>query len=131
MIFCCVIVNFSLIFRYNKKIPIMKKSLLQLAILAVLGITVALAANLINEDQSDLLANTNADDEMKVLICHIPPGNPDNAHTIEVSINAVPAHLAHGCSLGSCDGGGDDTSGDDTSAEEEKVGGDYSPSIDD
>ena len=30
----------------------------------------------------------------KVLICHIPPGNPGNEHTISVSVNAVPAHLA-------------------------------------
>ena len=37
-----------------------------------------------------------ADPPTKVLICHIPPGNPNNAHTIEVSANAVEAHLAHG-----------------------------------
>ncbi len=41
--------------------------------------------------------------EHKVTICHIPPGNPDNAHTIEVSENAVAAHLAHGDTLGPCD----------------------------
>lgn len=40
---------------------------------------------------------------LKVLICHIPPGNPENRHTICVSINAVPAHLAHGDYLGPCD----------------------------
>ncbi|HJS49886.1 MAG TPA: hypothetical protein VJ745_06140 [Gaiellaceae bacterium] len=34
--------------------------------------------------------------EDKVLICHIPPGNPGNAHIISVSVNAVPAHVAHG-----------------------------------
>jgi hypothetical protein len=39
----------------------------------------------------------------KVLICHIPPGNEGNAHTIRVSENAVPAHLAHGDSLGACE----------------------------
>ena len=39
----------------------------------------------------------------KVLVCHIPPGNPDNAHTICISENGVPAHLAHGCVLGACD----------------------------
>jgi len=39
----------------------------------------------------------------KVTICHIPPGNPGNAHSITVSVNAVPAHLAHGDSLGACD----------------------------
>ena len=39
----------------------------------------------------------------KVDVCHIPPGNPANAHVINVSVNAVPAHLAHGDVLGSCD----------------------------
>jgi hypothetical protein len=38
----------------------------------------------------------------KVLVCHIPPGNPANAHTICISENGVPAHLAHGCYLGEC-----------------------------
>jgi hypothetical protein len=42
----------------------------------------------------------------KVNICHIPPGNPDNAHTIVVGAPAVPAHLAHGDELGECGGGG-------------------------
>jgi hypothetical protein len=40
--------------------------------------------------------------EEKVLICHIPPGNPENPQTISVSVNAVPAHLAHGDSEGPC-----------------------------
>ena len=38
----------------------------------------------------------------KVAVCHIPPGNPANAHAICISANAVPAHLAHGCLLGAC-----------------------------
>jgi hypothetical protein len=38
----------------------------------------------------------------KVDICHIPPGNPDNSHTLNVSPNAVKAHLAHGDYLGAC-----------------------------
>lgn len=39
----------------------------------------------------------------KVDICHIPPGNPDNAHTITVSVNAVDAHVAqHGDTIGEC-----------------------------
>ncbi|HYD21897.1 MAG TPA: T9SS type A sorting domain-containing protein [Flavipsychrobacter sp.] len=38
----------------------------------------------------------------KVAVCHIPPGNPGNAHVIYVSVNAVPAHLAHGDNLGGC-----------------------------
>ncbi|MHC4081007.1 MAG: hypothetical protein ACYS15_08165 [Planctomycetota bacterium] len=43
----------------------------------------------------------------KVEICHVPPGNPDNAHMIIVSPWAVPAHLAHGDVLGPCES--DDT----------------------
>ena len=38
----------------------------------------------------------------KVDVCHVPPGNPGNAHTISVDRHAVPAHLAHGDSLGKC-----------------------------
>ena len=38
----------------------------------------------------------------KVTICHIPPGNPENAHTITIDISALPAHLAHGDTLGPC-----------------------------
>lgn len=38
----------------------------------------------------------------KVTICHIPPGNPDNAHSITVGAPAVPAHRAHGDPLGPC-----------------------------
>ena len=41
----------------------------------------------------------------KVVICHIPPGNPDNKHSIRISINAVSAHQeAHGDALGPCNG---------------------------
>jgi hypothetical protein len=39
----------------------------------------------------------------KVCICHIPPGNPANAHTICISPNAVDAHITnHGDYLGEC-----------------------------
>jgi hypothetical protein len=38
----------------------------------------------------------------KAMVCHIPPGNPANSHTICVGNPAVPAHLAHGDQLGSC-----------------------------
>lgn len=42
----------------------------------------------------------------KTVVCHIPPGNPGNEHTIIVGDAAVPAHLAHGDHLGECSGGG-------------------------
>jgi len=38
----------------------------------------------------------------KIIICHIPSGNPDNAHVITVSEKALDAHLAHGDTLGNC-----------------------------
>lgn len=39
----------------------------------------------------------------KTTICHIPPGNPANAHTLCVGNQAVPAHLDnHGDYLGPC-----------------------------
>ena len=41
----------------------------------------------------------------KVTICHVPPGNPDNAHTISVSPHAANAHLGHGDHCGPCQSG--------------------------
>ena len=39
----------------------------------------------------------------KITICHVPPGEPENAHTIRVSIHALPAHMGHHEDyLGSC-----------------------------
>ncbi len=40
--------------------------------------------------------------EEKVELCHIPAGNPDNRHTINVGASAQAAHLAHGDYLGPC-----------------------------
>ena len=38
------------------------------------------------------------------MICHIPPGNPDNAHTITVGAPAVAAHMTnHGDAMGPCE----------------------------
>jgi hypothetical protein len=48
------------------------------------------------------------------VICHTPPGNPQNQHTIEVSHNALKAHLALGSSLGPCGSNVDTTSIDNT-----------------
>jgi hypothetical protein len=49
----------------------------------------------------------------KELVCHIPPGNPDNAHTICIGIPAVAAHQAHhGDPVGACDDGEGDGDGD-------------------
>jgi len=49
------------------------------------------------------------DGKNKVTICHIPPGNPENAHLITVGEPAVLAHIAHGDTLEECP---DDLSGE-------------------
>ena len=41
----------------------------------------------------------------RVLVCHIPPGNPSNAHAMSLPDSAVHAHLAHGDTFGRCDNG--------------------------
>lgn len=57
------------------------------------------------------------EDDEGVEVCHRPPGNPDNAHTITVGAPAVKAHLAHGDYEGACEGDDDndppDADGDD------------------
>jgi hypothetical protein len=63
------------------------------------------------------LFSTSAIAGKKVTICHIPPGNPDNAHTITVSESAVDAHMAHGDSMGECDNGGSGSSASGSSSE--------------
>jgi hypothetical protein len=41
--------------------------------------------------------------EDQVVLCHFPPGNPDNFHTLTVGADAVDAHLRnHGDALGEC-----------------------------
>lgn len=83
--------------------PTQKKRILTLATLAI-GI-VALATTLV------VATPASAAKQEKVTICHVPPGNPDNAHTIIVGAPSVPAHLAHGDFVGACDD--DDDGGDD------------------
>jgi hypothetical protein len=38
----------------------------------------------------------------KVQVCHVPPGNPGNFHTLTISENALSAHLGHGDLAGAC-----------------------------
>ncbi|HSS37253.1 MAG TPA: hypothetical protein VLT58_00645 [Polyangia bacterium] len=52
---------------------------------------------------AEIRACTPAEERHKTTICHIPPGNPANAHTLCVGNAAVPAHLQnHGDYLGPC-----------------------------
>lgn len=47
----------------------------------------------------------------KVDLCHIPPGNPENAHVISVGNPAYDAHLAHGDTPAPCPGASSSSSG--------------------
>ena len=42
------------------------------------------------------------DVDSPITICHRPPGNPANGHTITIGRAALPAHLAHGDTIGCC-----------------------------
>lgn len=55
----------------------------------------------VNEDE-EFEDDVEGDEEVKVEICHVPPGSPDRPRTIEVGEPAVPAHLAHGDTEGAC-----------------------------
>jgi len=55
----------------------------------------------------------------KIEICHMPPGNPDNAHTLSISVNAMRAHLAHGDYIDECTENGDDETNDEEEIEVE------------
>lgn len=62
----------------------------------ILGLTLVGFGICISMPQTAAAGNTRVD------ICHIPPDNPDNFHTITVNEKAVDDHLAHGDLTGSC-----------------------------
>jgi hypothetical protein len=49
-----------------------------------------------------IVFSTHAAAPAKVAVCHVPPGNPANAHVLRLPQAAVKAHLAHGDKLGAC-----------------------------
>lgn len=46
--------------------------------------------------------STTAVSEEKIVICHSPPGNPNNKQTLTIGKSALDAHLAHGDTIGAC-----------------------------
>ncbi len=50
----------------------------------------------------DVICYAGNSNVQKVEMCQIPPGNPNNAHTICVNANSVQAHLNNGSQLGAC-----------------------------
>ena len=49
----------------------------------------------------------------KATVCHRPPGNPNNAKTLEVGPSALAAHLGHGDTEGACPEGAAKPEGND------------------
>ena len=41
--------------------------------------------------------------DKKLNVCHVTPENSDDAHTINISVNALRDHLAHGDYLDECE----------------------------
>ena len=58
-----------------------------------------------DDDDEGLIRDDDGDDDhRKSTICHFPPGNPLNAHTISVGHNAASKHMVkHGDTLGDCE----------------------------
>lgn len=81
----------------------MKKVLIAFAVILVAGFFLYANKAAFTKSRTDqqTIAGTNGNE--KVTICH-RTGN-GGSHPITVSINAVPAHLAHGDAIGDCGGG--------------------------
>jgi len=60
------------------------------------------------------MKGNNNNENVKITICHIPPGNPNNKRTLTISTSALQAHINHGDVMGSCDESSKGTSDKDT-----------------
>src|SRR3970040_1537555 len=70
-----------------------------------------------NHDSADLESYPSDYEGKKINVCHVPPGNSDNAHTINISVNELKSHLAHDDYFGKCEP--DQTDEIDESTDEE------------
>ncbi len=55
-----------------------------------------------NDSSAKVIAAFDADGDGYVEVCHLPPGSPDDRHTIEVGGAAIESHLRHGDKMGPC-----------------------------
>lgn len=55
------------------------------------------------DEDDDGIPETPVVGDQKGSICHLPPGNPSNAHTLFVGYPAIKAHLDHGDYEGPCE----------------------------
>ncbi len=84
----------------------MRRGLLSLSVLTFVGVGCTMASGDASEHAAQQQSAMQAAAD-PITICHLPPGNPSNAHTITIDTSALPAHLAHGDSQGACGSGVD------------------------
>jgi len=77
------------------------RAVLSITITAAILFTILLVPSSESKPQSDFESGYGYG-YGKVVVCHIPPGNPDNKHTITIGSPAVRGHLDHGDTLGPC-----------------------------
>ncbi|MCP3995896.1 MAG: hypothetical protein GY722_12655 [bacterium] len=70
--------------------------------LAIFGVAAAQASGGSHGGDSD--SDSDSDSCRRIQICHFPPANPDNFHTIRIRANKWSRHERHGDLLGSCQG---------------------------
>jgi hypothetical protein len=81
--------------------------------LALLGFAFMMSSCQVEEEFTDSgeigvrMTSQSAAPSSKITICHIPPGNPANAHSITISQSAWQAHQAHGDTQGPCNNSND------------------------
>ena len=87
---------------------LLTNKLQQITTLALATILIAGSFSLMPFAYSTGWNHDDDDDDKKIKICHIPPGNPNNAHSITISKAAWDAHSMHGDHKGECENDHDD-----------------------
>ena len=72
----------------------------------------------------DTGGDTGGETGQTTTVCHFPPGNRGNPHTLEISVSGVQAHLAHGDREGACES---DADGDTIPNSQDLCGNTYMP----
>ncbi|GAV19460.1 hypothetical protein MMIC_P0394 [Mariprofundus micogutta] len=79
--------------------------ILSLAVTLIWFAVTVLISNAVYADEASGFCDcSTAGEASNNVICHIPPGNHQNMHTIRVGDPAIHAHLNHGDMLGPCPG---------------------------
>lgn len=89
------------------------------ALLLVTGATVGVLAQDGENVSQPASANDTDETNETTTVCHVPPGNPDARHTIEIGAPAWQAHEGHGDHEGPCEEDAEDESDENETAPEQ------------